>query len=81
MKDNDDHAEAVSDRLKCGANRANYVLIGSSHIVRFFNEPVKRRIWEKYFGPEYIFFANGGDRVENALWIFANDVMARNFIQ
>ena len=30
VKDNDNFAEAVSDRLKW---RANYVLVGSSHIV------------------------------------------------
>ena len=66
VKYNDDHAKAVSDRLKCGAN---YILIGSSHIVRFFDIPVNRGTWEKNFGPEYLSFANRGDRIENALWM------------
>ena len=66
VKDNDDHAKAVADRLKWGTN---YVLIGSSHISRFTKTSFNRSIWEEYFGPEYVTFANGGDRIENTLWM------------
>ena len=45
----------ISDRLAWGVN-------GDTHIALIFKDMMKERIWEKYFGPEHITFANGGDQ-------------------
>ena len=47
----------------------NYILVGDSHIARIFKDTMKERMWEKSFGPQHISLANGGDKIENTLWM------------
>ena len=66
IEKNDVFFSGISDRLASGAN---YILVGDSHIARIFKDMMKERIWEKYFGPHHISFANGGDKIENTMWM------------
>ena len=66
IEKNDVFFSGISDRLASGAN---YILVGDSHIARIFKDMMKERIWEKYFGPHHISFPNGGDKIENTMWM------------
>lgn len=66
VKDNNRRIQYLKSELEWGAN---YVLIGSSHIVRMVTNYGSRHIWEEFFGPSYIHFANGGNRIEHTLWM------------
>ena len=48
-----------------GGGRGDYILVRDSHTACIFKDTMKEHIWEKYFGPQHISFANGGDKIEN----------------
>ena len=66
VKDNYRHYKHLSSELEWGAN---YVLIGCSHIVRMVKNYAFRHIWEEFFGPSFVNFSNGGNRIEHTLWL------------